>query len=144
MQIEKMTAKDCRELAELDKICFSVPWSEKSFLEETENKLAVYLVAKDKNKIIGYCGFWRVQDEVQITNIAVLPEYRRKGIAGELIDKMLELCADMQRIVLEVRESNVPAIDLYKKFGFYEAGIRKRFYHSPVEDGIVMIREIHG
>lgn len=141
MRIEIMIPQDCGELAELDKVCFSVPWSEQSFLEETENKLAVYLVAKEE-KVVGYCGFWRVQDEVQITNIAVLPEFRGRGIAGKLINKMLEMSADMSRIILEVRESNVPAINLYKKFGFYEAGIRKKFYHSPVENGIVMVREI--
>lgn len=135
-----MSACDCRELAELDKRCFSVPWSEQSFLEETNNTLATYLLAKENSKILGYCGFWRVSGETQITNIAVLPEYRRRGIAKALADKMLEICKDDEQIVLEVRESNSAAISLYEKLGFSKAGIRKRFYHTPDEDGITMLR----
>ena len=135
-----MTALDCRELAELDKICFSTPWSEQSFFEETQNSLATYLLAKIDGKIVGYCGFWRVSGEAQVTNIAVLPDYRRRKIAQSLAEKMLEICAEDEQIVLEVRESNLAAISLYEKLGFTKAGIRKRFYHDPVEDGITMLR----
>lgn len=140
METVKMRAADCRDLAELDKICFSTPWSEQSFLEETQNSLATYLLAKIDGKIVGYCGFWRVSGEAQVTNIAVLPEYRRQKIAENLAKKMLEICADDEQIVLEVRESNLAAISLYEKLGFIKAGIRKRFYHSPDEDGITMLR----
>ena len=140
MEIVEMTAKDCREMAELDKKCFAVPWSEKSFLEETKNSLATYLLAKENGKIAGYCGFWRVSGEAQVTNIAVLPEYRRRGIATALAKKMLEMCADDGQVVLEVRESNEAAISLYEKLGFVKAGIRKRFYRNPDEDGITMLR----
>ena len=135
-----MSAADCRELAELDKICFSTPWSEQSFLEETKNSLATYLLAKADGRIVGYCGFWRVSGEAQVTNIAVLPEYRRKKIAQNLVEKMLEFCKEDGQIVLEVRESNLAAISLYEKLGFTKAGIRKRFYHNPDEDGITMLR----
>ena len=135
-----MTEKDCGELAELDKKCFSVPWSEQSFLEETKNRLATYLLAKINGKIVGYCGFWRVSGEAQITNIAVLHEYRKQGIARNLAEKMLEICAEDEIIVLEVRKSNEIAISFYEKLGFEEAGIRKQFYHNPVEDGITMLR----
>ncbi len=140
MEIVKMTANDCRELAELDKKCFSVPWSEQSFLEETKNQLATYLLAKENGKILGYCGFWRVSGEAQVTNIAVLPEYRRNGIGKRLAEEMLKICADDEQIVLEVRKSNSAAISLYKRLGFIEAGIRKCFYHDPEEDGITMLR----
>ena len=140
MKIVKMDASDCCVLAELDKRCFSVPWSEQSFLEETKNPVATYLLAKEDGKIVGYCGFWRVSDETQITNIAVLPEFRRQGIAKALIGQMMKICKDDERIVLEVRESNSTAISLYEKLGFVKAGIRKRFYHSPDEDGITMLR----
>lgn len=140
MKIDKMTADDCRELAELEKICFSVPWSERSFREEAENRLATYLLAREDGKIIGYCGFWRVSGEAQVTNIAVLPEYRRRGVAAGLMKKMLELCSDDSEIILEVRRSNGAAIALYERLGFEAAGIRKRFYHDPIEDGITMIR----
>lgn len=140
MKLTRMTLNDCAELAALDKRCFAVPWSQRSFCEETENPLAAYIVAKDDNKIIGYCGFWRVGDEVQITNIAVLPEYRRCGTASAMIDEMISECADAEQIVLEVRESNTAAIKLYEKYGFENAGMRKNFYRSPTENGIVMIR----
>ena len=135
-----MCAADCRELAELDKRCFSTPWSEQSFSEEAENSLATYLLARSDDKIVGYCGFWRVSGEAQVTNIAVLPEYRRRKIAESLAKRMLELCADDDQIVLEVRKSNFAAISLYEKLGFTKAGIRKRFYRDPIEDGITMVR----
>ena len=140
MEIVRMKKEDCRELAELDRRCFQVPWSEQSFLEETENQLATYLLAIKDGKIVGYCGFWRVSGEAQITNIAVLPEYRRRKIAKTLAEEMLRICKDDEQIVLEVRESNSAAIALYEKLGFEKAGTRKRFYHSPQEDGITMIR----
>ena len=135
-----MTEKDCRTLAELDKKCFAVPWSERSFLEEVNNRLATYLLAREDGKIVGYCGFWRVSGEAQVTNIAVLPEYRRRKIAKALAEEMLKICASDEQIVLEVRKSNEIAISFYEKLGFEKAGIRKRFYHSPDEDGITMLR----
>lgn len=140
MKITEMTVSDCKQMAELDKVCFSVPWSEQSFVEETKNTLATYLLAKENDKIIGYIGFWKVSGETQITNVAVLPEYRRHGIASLLIEKMLELCADTEQIILEVRKSNTGAVALYEKYNFENVGIRKRFYHDPDEDGITMIR----
>lgn len=138
MKIERMTEGDCAELAMLDKQCFSVPWSEKSFFEETKNPLAMYYVAREE-EIAGYCGFWKVSDEAQVTNIAVLPKYRKKGIASKLIEKMLNECSEMKQIVLEVRQSNDAAIRLYEKYGFTKVGVRKNFYRAPREDGIVMI-----
>ena len=140
MKLTRITPDDCAELAALDKRCFAVPWSRQSFREETENRLATYIIAREDDKIIGYCGFWRVGDEVQITNIAVLPEYRRCGTASAMIDEMIAESADAEQIVLEVRESNLAAIGLYEKYGFECVGVRKNFYRSPTENGIVMIR----
>ena len=139
MEIAKMTKENAAELAELDKICFRVPWSENSFYDEAENRLADYFVAKEDGKIVGYGGIWLVADEGQITNIAVLPEYRKMGIASRLLERLIE-CAEGKSIVLEVRESNAAAISLYEKHGFKNAGVRKNFYHSPVENAIIMIR----
>ena len=140
MQITKMKITDAQELAELDKICFAVPWSKKSFEEEAQNSLATYYLAKDEDKIIGYCGVWKVSGEGQITNIAVLPEYRKQRVASKMLEKIIEECKDTYQVILEVRESNIPAICLYEKYGFKKAGIRKNFYHSPLENGITMIR----
>lgn len=138
MEINRMKKSDAAELANLDKICFSVPWSEKSFAEEAENTLAEYFVAREE-KIVGYGGIWLVADEGQITNIAVLPEARGRGIASDILKKLIE-AAGGKSIVLEVRESNASAIALYEKHGFEKAGIRKNFYHSPSENAIIMIR----
>ena len=140
MEIIKMTKEDAGALEALDKLCFSVPWSEKSFIEEVENPLATYFVAKENNEIIGYGGIWQVQDEGQITNIAVHPKMRKKGIASAILEKLIDEAKSSERIVLEVRESNIAAICLYEKYGFKNCGIRKNFYHSPTENGIVMIR----
>ncbi len=140
MKIVSMCAEDAKELAELDKEVFSVPWSEKSFLEEFENRLAVYYIAKEENKIIGYAGFWHVADEGDITNIAVKQEYRRKGIASRLIETIIKE-ADRRKLLLltlEVRESNAAAIKLYEKFGFKIIGKRKRYYTNPAEDALIM------
>lgn len=139
MEIIKMEKYDAAELAELDKVCFSVPWSEKSFGDEAENALAKYYVAKDNGKIVGYGGIWLVADEGQITNIAVLPDMRRCGVASKLLEKLLDEAKDMP-VVLEVRKSNAAAISLYEKYGFLQIGERKNFYHSPVENAIIMMR----
>ena len=140
MKITKMTEKHAPSLAELDKICFSVPWSENSFREEAENSLAKYFVAEEDGKLIGYIGVWCVQDEGQITNIAVLPEYRRRGVASKLLEHLASECEGLSRLVLEVRESNIGALALYEKYGFKKVGMRKNFYHSPTENAIIMIR----
>lgn len=139
MEIIKMEKSDAAELAELDKVCFSVPWSEKSFSDEAQNTLAKYYVAKDNGKIVGYGGIWLVADEGQITNIAVMPDMRRCGVASKLLEKLLDEARNMP-VVLEVRKSNVAAILLYEKYGFLQVGERKNFYHSPVENAIIMMR----
>ncbi len=140
MKIVPMTTEDARDLAELDLLCFAVPWSEKSFLEEANNPLARYFVAKDEEKIIGYGGIWLVSGEGQITNIAVHPGMRKKGIASAILDELIKSAEACEQIFLEVRESNAAAISLYEKHGFKNCGVRKNFYHSPTENGIIMIR----
>jgi len=141
LKIVPMTKDDAKELAVLDQLCFSVPWSEKSFCEEAENTLATYFVAKEDDKIVGYGGIWNVSGEGQITNIAVHPDYRKKGIASEILKALIENVGLCEKIFLEVRESNLAAICLYEKHGFKKCGVRKNFYHSPQENGIIMIRE---
>lgn len=140
MKIVPMTTEDAKGLAELDKLCFAVPWSEKSFLEEAENPLARYFVAKIEEEIVGYGGIWLVSGEGQITNIAVRPDMRKKGIASAILEELILCAKTCAQIFLEVRESNAAAISLYEKHGFKNCGVRKNFYHSPIENGIVMIR----
>lgn len=135
-----MREGDTPELALLDRECFSVPWSEKSFQEEFKNKLAVYFIAEEKEKIIGYAGFWHVADEGDITNIAVAEAYRRAGVGGKLLGVLIKeaACRKLALLTLEVRESNTAAISMYERFGFKIIGKRKRYYSDPEEDALIM------
>ncbi len=135
-----ITKSDAKELSRLDEKCFSSPWSESSFLSEASNPLAQYVIAKTDEKIIGYAGFWQVVDEGQITNIAVLEEYRRRKVAQQMLEILMEKARKMQISVLslEVRESNLPAINLYEKFDFKKVGIRKDYYKNPTENAVLM------
>jgi ribosomal-protein-alanine N-acetyltransferase len=142
--IREMTLEDSRQVFELDQICFTEAWSLESFeYEMSENKFARYYVSETEDqKIVGYCGIWHILDEGHITNVAVMPEFRGKGLAQEivsiLIDKSLKV--GIKTFTLEVRKSNQSAINLYKKFGFLEAGIRKGYYSDNNEDAIIMWR----
>lgn len=138
--IRRMEKGDTKELAELDKLCFSVPWSEQAFVDETENNLACYFVAVDGENVIGYIGYWKIIDEGHITNIAVSPDYRRRGIAANMLSQAIKSAYDekLSLLTLEVRKSNSSARALYEKFGFEALGERKNYYHSPTEDAIIM------
>lgn len=129
------------ELAKLDKKCFTIPWSQKSFENEAENEFASYIVAKDNQKCIGYCGFWRTYDEGDITNVAVSPSYRRQGIGAMLVSQMIKRAIQMnlKSMSLEVRKSNLAAQKLYEKFGFEVIGERKRYYSDNNEDALIML-----
>lgn len=142
--IRGMHYDDLDQITEIEKICFSLPWSKESFETELQNNLAYYQCAEDDGKIMGYMGMWRILDECHITNVAVLPEYREKGIGSLLINKMVEICkcSEILTMTLEVRESNLPAINLYKKFGFIPAGKRPRYYVKPLEDALIMWKTV--
>ncbi len=142
--IRGMRNDDLDQITEIEKTCFSLPWSKISFEQELKNELAYYQCAEEKSKIMGYMGMWRILDECHITNVAVLPEYRNKGIATLLIDKMIEICkcSEIKYMTLEVRQSNLPAINLYEKFGFVSVGKRPRYYMKPIEDAIIMWKKI--
>lgn len=139
--IEKMSREDVAQVEAIEQSIFSVPWSEKSFIDACETPENVYIVCKQNGRVAGYCGMWTVLGEGNITNMAVAPEYRRQGIA-ELLMKHMEKTAleknGVDVFFLEVRQSNTPAISLYEKMGYKPIGTRKRFYERPVEDAIVM------
>lgn len=147
IQISKMEKDDIIGIYEVEKESFPVPWPMSSFEEELNNLFARYLVAKINNRIVGYIGLWFVMDECHITNIAVLPEFRRNKVASKLVNEMFKLCKfyETSYILLEVRKSNVPAINFYKKIGFKEDSIRKDYYKNPDntrEDAILMSLEL--
>lgn len=137
-----MTEADTAEVAEIEKKCFAVPWSEKSFRDEMKNELAVYFVAKNDGHCVGYAGFWNVSGEGGITNIAVLPEYRRQGVGSRIIEEMIHTAnsLNLDLLTLEVRKSNTAAQSLYSKYGFDIIGERKRYYSDNGEDAWIMTK----
>ncbi len=138
--IRRMNKGDIKQLSELEKVCFSVPWSEQSFAEEFENDLAVYFIAEQCGNLIGYIGFWRIIDEGHITNIAVSPDFRRNGIATALIGTAVKYAKTLNLVLLtlEVRKSNLAAQHLYRNFGFVALGERKDYYTNPRENAVIM------
>lgn len=135
--------RDIIPMAEMDILCFSAPWSEESFRKEiTENHLAFYIVAEISGRMVGYAGLWGIVDEGHITNVAVHPDFRRKGIGEALITVLLSHTRENGILshTLEVRASNEAAISLYSKFGFEPAGLRKKYYEDNGEDAIIMWR----
>ena len=135
--------RDIIPMAEMDILCFSAPWSEESFRKEiTDNHLAFYIVAEISGRMVGYAGLWGIVDEGHITNVAVHPDFRRKGIGEALITVLLSHTRENGILshTLEVRASNDAAISLYLKFGFVPAGLRKNYYEDNGEDAIIMWR----
>jgi len=139
--IERMTRADVSQVESIEQSIFSIPWSEKSFIDACETPENVYIVCRHDDRVAGYCGLWTVLGEGNITNMAVAQEYRRQGIAELLMKNMEKIASDNNDVdvfFLEVRQSNTPAISLYEKMGYKAIGTRKRFYEKPVEDAIVM------
>ena len=143
MTIVKMKESHVSSVAELEKICFSDPWSENSVASELNNKLALWLVAEEAEKVAGYIGSQTCVDESDVMNVAVHPDFRRRGIAEFLVNTLVEeLKAIGSRcLTLEVRASNAPAIALYEKLGFAEIGRRKNYYRNPREDALILRKE---
>lgn len=140
MTIRPMEEADLEQIEVIEKDCFSIPWSVKSFLDACTNKDNIYLVCCADDKVVGYCGLWTVLGEGNITNMAVANAYRKQGVGEALMKEMERLgqLKDVSIFFLEVRESNEPAKRLYEKMGYREIGRRKRFYERPVEDALVM------
>ena len=143
MMIETMKVDHVGQIAELEKICFSDPWSENSVASELNNKLALWLVATEGDRVAGYIGSQTVVDETDMMNVAVHPDFRRKGIAEALVSTLVDqLWTKGSRcLTLEVRASNDPAIALYEKLGFTEIGRRKNYYRNPREDALILRKE---
>lgn len=139
-----MTYDHVPEAAEIERICFSDPWSERMLREHLDNLCASGLAAVDENgRLLGYAGLLVVLDEGYITNVAVRPECRRQGIAHALLDVFRRFGEGNQLafLTLEVRDSNQAARALYHKLGFDEVGIRKNYYDHPKEDAVIMTLE---
>ena len=146
VRIVPMNADHLDEVAELERICFSTPWSRNMLAEELDNALSAFLVAlNDDGQVVGYAGLQVVLDEGYIANVAVRPDCRRQGIAGKLLQVFLDFAQanHLAFLTLEVRASNYDAIALYGSRGFRSAGRRKNYYEHPREDAIIMTREFN-
>ena len=143
MMIVAMNETHVAQVAALEKICFSDPWSETSVASELTNPLSCWLVAEEDGVVAGYVGSQTVIDESDMMNVAVHPDYRRKGIAEALVVELVEALKKREShcLTLEVRASNEPAKALYEKLGFTQVGLRKNYYRNPKEDALILRKE---
>lgn len=140
ISIEKMTSVNVHDVKRICDLSFSLPWSLDAIMEELLNPRAIYIVIKLGNKVVGFGGMRILFDEADITNIAVHPEYRGHNFGDIIIENMIIRAKELgvTCMTLEVRVSNTPAINLYKKHNFSIEGTRKNFYENPCEDGHIM------
>lgn len=139
--IRPMTMDDLDQVMVLENKCFSVPWQAEAFQNEIQkNMLAHYTVLEEDGQIIGYGGVWYIMDEGHITNIAIHPDFRKRGLGKRLVGEMMLQAAKKQirQMTLEVRVSNIAAISLYESMGFESAGVRPNYYSDNHEDALIM------
>ena len=129
MTIRKMGPEHVEQIAKLEKLCFSDPWSENSIASELCNPLSLWLVAEAAGTVVGYVGSQTVMDETDMMNIAVHPECRRQGVAAALVNALIASLKDAgsHSLTLEVRASNAPARALYDMLGFQQVGLRRNY-----------------
>lgn len=142
MQIVNMESKHLDGVLKIEKECFAIPWSKKSFEGELKNKMAIYFIAVEGDEVLGYLGMWHVVNEGHITNVAVAKQHRGKHIASALLEAAIQRAKELEMLgmTLEVRKSNDAALSLYKKYGFKLEGIRKEYYEDNREDALIMWR----
>lgn len=143
MEFLPMNESHVEQIAQLETICFTDPWSINSILYELKNPLSYWVVAVDMGKVVGYVGSQTVLGETDMMNIAVAPEYRRQGLAEEMINRLVAHLRAQQVhcLTLEVRASNQPAIQLYGKLDFHQVGRRPNYYRNPKEDALILRKE---
>ena len=147
VQIVPMNGDHLDEVAELERVCFPDPWSRNMLKEELENDLAAFLVALDgQGAEAGYAGLQLLMDEGYILNLAVPPDFRPRGVAGQLLEVFLNFARGnrLAFLTLEVRASNYDAIALYGSRGFRGVGRRKNYYEHPREDAVIMTLDLTG
>ena len=138
--IKQMTPEDVEQVHRIEEACFSIPWSLENFQSIFRYKENYYLTAWADDQIVGFIGLMAVAGEGDITNVAVLPSFRKQGIGDQLVSSMIALAKEKEisKIMLEVRASNEAAIHLYEKYGFEFLCIRKNYYQKPTEDANIM------
>jgi ribosomal-protein-alanine N-acetyltransferase len=145
MSIVRAGREHIEDIMKVEKLCFKIPWSQQSITDEfVNNEAAVYYCAVIGGRAVGYGGMWQVLDEGHITNIAVHPEFRQSGLGSALMEVLLEEAKSrgLTALTLEVRRSNLSAQALYRKYGFSDGGMRKRYYADNNEDAIIMWKRL--
>ena len=148
--IVTMAPEHVSQIAALEAATFSFPWDEASIRAELENPLALWLVAEgeagegEARPVLGYVGSQTCFEDADILNVAVVPAARRRGIAAALMRELEVRLAPkgVERITLEVRASNIPAIRLYEGLGYTQVGLRKGYYEKPREDALILQKQI--
>lgn len=137
----EMVPEDAAAVEEVEKACFNLPWSRESFWREAQNQRTTYRLAVDEttDRVAGYVGCWVIDDDAQITNVAIHPDYRGQGISRRLLGNLIEVIKGRgaERLTLEVRPSNTAALNLYTSLGFVDCGRRPHYYEDG-EDAIIM------
>lgn len=144
MIFREMLVEDLDQVMEIEEDLFSVPWTREGFLTYLLKKDTMFFVVEEKEKILGFCSMMTVLDEGDILNVAVRRDRQKEGIGQFLVDSILRM-ADLQgiRLVhLEVREGNQTARRLYERLGFKEDGLRRNYYEDPVENAVLMTKEM--
>lgn len=145
VSIVKASREHIDDIVNVEKLSFRIPWSRQSIMDEfLNNETAVYFCALAGGKAVGYAGMWQVLDEGHITNIAVHPEFRQCGLGSALMEALLAEAErrDIKALTLEVRKSNFSAQALYRKYGFSDGGMRKKYYADNNEDAIIMWKRL--
>jgi [ribosomal protein S18]-alanine N-acetyltransferase len=139
-----MTTADIESVIAIERASFQFPWSTRFFLDELQVDCARSILAEVEGRVVGYVLFWFLAEEVDIHNIAVHPDFRRRGIGRLLLEEVVAAARRQERlrVTLDVRFSNAPAQNLYRSFGFVTRGLRKGYYSDNGEDALVMALEL--
>ena len=140
ISFRSLRAEDAEGVARVERESFPTPWSREDFWREASNEFACYIVALDDEEIIGFGGCWISFEEAQVTNIALTSAQRGEGLGKLLMERLMRAAAarGAERMTLEVRPSNTPALRLYEGLGFAAIGVRKKYYQDNDEDAILM------
>ena len=144
LNVRSIKNSDVETVARLEKLYFTDAWSEKSILETMQQTQAFVLIAEEDSELIGYCIVYFALDEAEIARIAVEVSRRKQGVGQELLRAVCRegIQKGVERILLDVRENNLSALNLYRNFGFKEDGVRKNFYQNPKENAVLMSMSI--
>lgn len=143
MEIVKLTSEHSAAVAAIEEICFSTPWSENAILHEVTNPISYWLVAVENGQVLGYVGSQYGYGEADMMNLAVVSDFRKRGIGQLLVAELISHLDDLhvKSLTLEVRQSNYAAVNLYEKMGFQQVGLRPNYYQKPKEAALILRKE---